>query len=375
MTAEDSIRRYQKAQSDLVLQSVDYPLSVFSMMQKQKNLDLNPDFQRRSRWDVLRRSQLIESFLLNVPVPPVYLAEESVGQYSVIDGKQRLSAGVDFINNEYALEGLEHFTELNGKKFKELPSALQSAISSRPYLRVIILLQQSDNELKYEVFRRLNRGGMRLNDQELRNSMFRGPLNDLIYDLASNQFLRKRLKISEKKPTISAAYKEMLDAEYVTRFLAMREFFAESNRSDEYSGNLTETFNQFLIENKNADADRLAYLRERFERAIDYAEKIFGDFAFCKPNGNSSFRNQSVVPMYEAEMLALDRLTDDEADVLTKKSDIVKQELINGFEQDSALGVNFSGFKTAVTVSTNNKSRFLARNKIMYDFFKAVAAL
>src|SRR5688500_8438633 len=100
-------------------------------------IDLSPQYQRRERWEVERQSELIESFLLYVPVPPIYLAEEEYGIYSIIDGKQRITAVSDFLNNAYALRGLEQFSELNGARFRDLPKTLQSALRIRPYLRVI----------------------------------------------------------------------------------------------------------------------------------------------------------------------------------------------------------------------------------------------
>ena len=120
--------------------------------------------------------------MLNVPVPPIYLAEEEYGQYSIIDGKQRITAVSDYLNNSFALKHLETFSQIEGLRFRDLPRALQNALRVRPYLRVITLLRQSDPELKYEVFIRLNRGGIQLNPQEIRNVAFRGPLNDLIYE-------------------------------------------------------------------------------------------------------------------------------------------------------------------------------------------------
>src|SRR4051794_37189186 len=139
-------------------------------------IDLSPKHQRRERWEIERQSELIESFLLNVPVPPIYLAEEEYGIYSIIDGKQRINAVSGYLNNAFKLKRLSEFSELNGSRFRNLPKALQSALRVRPHLRVITLLKQSHTRLKYEVFVRLNRGGIRLNNQEIRNVAFRGEL-------------------------------------------------------------------------------------------------------------------------------------------------------------------------------------------------------
>ena len=154
-----------------------------------------------------QQSALIESFILNIPVPPVYIAEDDFGRYSVIDGKQQISAITAFLGGELRLGSLESFPELNGLQFADLPEEIRNALSVRPYVRVVTLLKQSDPELKYEVFTRLNKGGESLNAQEIRNVAFRGPLNDMIYKLAEQAFLKRQLKIANEK---SPAYRGRL---------------------------------------------------------------------------------------------------------------------------------------------------------------------
>ncbi|PLA36948.1 hypothetical protein CYJ46_11315 [Corynebacterium coyleae] len=361
------VKKFAAAQEDLVLQTADYPLAVFKQMADGGTLDLSPTFQRRDRWNDTKRSQLIESFLLNVPVPPVYFAEEGVGRYSVIDGKQRLSSGVSFINNEFALEGLENFTDLNGLTFNQLPDDLQSAISARPYLRVVILLKQSSPELKYEVFQRLNRGGVRLNDQEIRNSVYRGPLNSMIYELSENAFLRKKLKIEADKEEKSTNFREMTDAEYVTRFFALREGWRE------YTGGLRETLDKYMGEHQNAAPEELKQLRDSFERAIAGAEAIFGEDAFKRPQ-NGTFRNQTTSAMFDSEMIAIDMLSDSEISALANKTEEVKARLIHGYESGESVGVDFTNFHKHVTQATNTPSFVVSRIKTMHELLKAMSS-
>lgn len=218
------LSRFLAAQNRLVVQASDLSLGSLAQMVDQRIIDIEPDYQRRNRWPEDKQSALIESFLLNVPVPPIYLAEDELGRYSVVDGKQRLTAIADFVGNRLKLKTLETLTEIEGLRFSELPDDLQNALSIRPYLRVITILKQSDPLLKYEVFIRLNRGGESMQPQELRNVAFRGPLNDLIFHLSDNQFLRQQLKIRDEDST---AYKLMADAEMVLRFLALREQWSD----------------------------------------------------------------------------------------------------------------------------------------------------
>src|ERR1700728_2385667 len=216
---EKVLERFRHAQESLVLQMADLSLRTISDMVADEAIDIAPHYQRRERWSIEKQSALIESFLLNVPVPPVYLSEDEYGVYSVIDGKQRITAIHKFLTGEFALKDLYELPELGGRTFERLPAELRRTLTVRPYLRVVTLLKQSDPELKYEVFRRLNTGGERLEQQEVRNVVFRGKLNDLIYKLAEEPFLKQQLKIYNTK---SAAYVDMTDAEYVLRFLTLR---------------------------------------------------------------------------------------------------------------------------------------------------------
>jgi hypothetical protein len=165
----DTVRRFIEAQHNLVVQHSDFSLRAIFDMAARGSVDLEPHYQRRERWKPEKQSALIESFILNVPVPPVYLSEEDFGRYSVIDGKQRLTAIRDFLSDSLKLRGLTRFRDLEGSSFSDLPLEIQNALVVRPYIRVITLLRQTDPNLKYEVFLRLNTGGEKLLAQEIRN--------------------------------------------------------------------------------------------------------------------------------------------------------------------------------------------------------------
>lgn len=195
----DSIVFWEEKQRELVSSTLDYNLSTLVDLIKNQGIELSPRFQRRSKWDEKRQSKLIESFLMNVPVPPIFLNEDSYGQYSVIDGKQRLMAIYNFFSDNLSLSGLKIFSDINGKKFNSLPNRLQSILRTRVTLRAVIILRESNSKIKNEVFMRLNTGGISLNAQEIRNSVYPGPFNDLILDLSENNKLRKCLGIKNKE--------------------------------------------------------------------------------------------------------------------------------------------------------------------------------
>ncbi|MBC7858627.1 MAG: DUF262 domain-containing protein [Burkholderiaceae bacterium] len=234
------VEQFEAAQNSLVLQSSDFSLETLAKMVEQEAIDAAPLYQRRERWTHEAQSLLIESFLLNVPVPPVYLAEDDFGTYSVIDGKQRITAISQFMRDKFKLKGLKEFPGLEGAHFKDLPRELKNALSIRPYIRVVTLLKQTSPELKYEVFTRLNSGGEPLLAQEIRNALYRGKLNDDIIASSGAPFLSQQLKINTKKET---AYTTMQDVELVLRFLTLESTWGE------FSGDMRRSMDKFM-ENK-----------------------------------------------------------------------------------------------------------------------------
>src|SRR5438552_817287 len=112
-------QKYSQQMRQIVSQKIDLPISTLPSMIKDQ-INLNPDFQRRDRWDQDKQSRFIESIIMNVPIPPVFLGEDEYGSYVVLDGRQRLTAIHDLLNNVFALKGLELWPELNGFRFVEL---------------------------------------------------------------------------------------------------------------------------------------------------------------------------------------------------------------------------------------------------------------
>lgn len=290
------VARFKTAQQRLVTQGSDLSLGSIAEMVTSGAIDPAPHYQRRERWSGVKQSALIESFLLNVPVPPIYLAEDEFGEYSIVDGKQRITAITNFLRDELKLTGLEELSELEGFQFSRLPIELQNTLKVRPYLRVITLLKQSDSDLKYEVFTRLNRGGESMTAQEIRNVAYRGPLNDAICRLAeTDSFLRDQLKIRSER---SSAYQRMLDAEYVLRFLTLKD------RWTNFSGDLQHEMNTFMRRNRHAKNDFIEGLVRDYEESIATCRKLWGDLAFKRPL-ERGWRDQFLAGMYDAQMVAV----------------------------------------------------------------------
>lgn len=335
------VRRFEQAQDRLVLQASDLSLETIAGMVDSGAIDIQPQYQRRARWSNEKRSALIESFLLNIPVPPVYLAEDDYGTYSVIDGKQRITAIHDFMSDRFALTKLEDFVDLQGRTFAQLPRELSNALRVRPYIRAITLLRQSDPTVKYEVFQRLNTGGEPLNAQEIRNVAFRGPLNDAIYRLAANEFLRQQLKIRNER---SPSYRNMADAEFVLRFLTLDESWQT------FSGDLRRSMDDYMAANRALEANPLDRLGTHFLRAITWCQKLWSAHAFQRPV-SGGWRDQALAGMYDAQMVAVGSLSDDKLQRIKSQDALAAVRELFKDEQ----------FEVAVREGTNTPQRIRYR--------------
>ncbi len=342
--------KFQKAQESLVTQQSDFSLKTIEQMVIGKAIDLAPHYQRRDRWTNDKQSALIESFILNVPVPPVYLSEEEYGNYSVIDGKQRITSISNFLGDKFKLTDLKKFPELNGLTFSQLPQTIINALSIRPYVRVVTLLRQSDPNLKYEVFLRLNTGGEDLTPQEIRNVAYSGSLNDLLFELSENPILRHKLKITDEK---SNAFKKMSDIEHVLRFFTLRSKWATMG------GFLADEMDLFMLENRKLDSTTISYLRKIFNTAIERCNTIWPHTAFCKPIENG-WREQLISPLYDAQMVSVSFLTEIQFQSILSKPVVQRKKIIEDLYSEL-------DFNKAVSQATNNRSNVRLRIQRLMD--------
>ncbi|WP_411731736.1 DUF262 domain-containing protein [Paeniglutamicibacter sp.] len=302
--ADITRERWIRAQRDLITTTLDYNLQTVASLVGDGRIDLSPSFQRRDRWDLKRRSLLIESFLMNVPLPPVFLNEDEYGHYSIIDGKQRLTTISEFLNDGFQLQGLSIFSEANGLYFSQLDDSLKSVLQTRSSIRSIILLRMSDPLIKFHVFQRLNTGGVRLNSQEVRNVTFAGPFNDAIVSAATYPTFTRLLGIGsdEAKRSKSALWQQMRDVELVLRYLTLRENWSS------FSGSLGGAMNTYLMDSSHMRGSeierRLAYFHETVEK-VDVA---FGDMAFKRVR-QSQKSSRILATLYDAQMIAAEEFS------------------------------------------------------------------
>ncbi|MHB1415076.1 MAG: GmrSD restriction endonuclease domain-containing protein [Chloroflexota bacterium] len=350
----DPIQFWESKQRELVSSVVDYNLATLADLVGRKEINLSPSYQRRFRWDRKRQSRLIESFLMNVPVPPVFLNEDAYGDFSIIDGKQRLTAIHEFLIDKLRLEGLEVFADINGRTFTELPPALQRIIRTRPTLRAVIILRQSDPDIKFEVFQRLNTGGVALNAQEIRNNVFSGPLNDLVQQLSGDQRFHRLLGITAKRE--SAIYAEMRDAELVLRFFT----FKGTWRS--FEGGMRRHMDEYMAQNRRPSSEALASLKLDFLRALESVEDAFGESAFRRwlPKQHR-WRSQVLASLYDAEMIACYEMG---CPTFSATRSLILDRAMDLFTDE--------GFQKSIAANTNTPSFFRLRVEKMLSLLRDV---
>ncbi|HLO83427.1 MAG TPA: DUF262 domain-containing protein [Nostocaceae cyanobacterium] len=278
--------KYKKGEIRIVTEQARYPLDSIKPMLDSNKYILNPEYQRRKRWDDTRKSRLIESFIMNVPIPPIFLYEIDYSIYEVMDGQQRLTAIYDFYKGNFKLEGLEYWQELNGRKYENLPEQVRRGIDRR-YLSSIVLLQETAKSkeeaehLKQIVFERLNSGGEKLTPQETRNALHNGKFNQLCIILAQNDSFRKMWKLpleseGEQKLLKSESYRKMKDVELVLRFFAYRHI-------DNLKSPVDKFLDEYLKQANNYPDETIENLGNLFNETIQLIYYILGDSAFIPP--------------------------------------------------------------------------------------------
>jgi hypothetical protein len=328
-----------------VLQTQAYDKSVGDLMSmmdstnRESDIRLDPHYQRSYIWDNKKASLLIESILLNVPIPVIYVEEDEGGQWNVVDGLQRLNSLKRFFSNEFKLTGLEVLSELNRQQFSTLNPKAQRILRNG-ILRVIVILQESHPEIKYDIFLRLNRGAVRLNEQELRNCLYRGHFNDYLKETRQSDTLQKSMGLT-------APHNRFVDAELVLRSIAFStQFDYEGKTIKNYAGKMKGFLNWFMNQHKNANKKTLETFDEQFQRSIKSAYAVFGDKAFRKIDSNSLTADGLVNrAIFDVIMVGFSRYTSEA--VLGKRKEIFNN-FVSLTEKDST-------FSDAITYGTSDK--------------------
>lgn len=314
------------SEGKITLEKADRSLSEFHRWYKQGRVIIDPEWQRNYVWDRPRASKLIESFLLDIPVPVVYLNKTFEGKYEVIDGLQRLTSVFNFLDNKFGLQRLDVRVDLNGKTFQELPEQDQRKLEDVT-LRSFELTHGS-RDIQFIVFERLNTGGIKLNDMEIRNCLYRGALNDLVKELAENPDFKRAVGQS-------GLSKRMQDRALVLRFLAFHE-----RTYLKCQHGLKRFLNEFLDVYRNCREDKIEEYRKAFVHAMKACVTVFGSSGFrlksetVRPGSNSRGEwatrlNMAIFPVIATSFVRYD------LGGITRAADSIYEEYLDMINTDA----------------------------------------
>jgi hypothetical protein len=325
LTEDDVDLDVDAGQRKIIWQAKDFSIREFLTMKNDGELVLQPLYQRNFVATDLIASKLIESILLDVPIPVVYLAEEQDGSYSVIDGQQRLTSFLSFLEGKFPdtrpfkLSGIKVLPELNRKLFTELDNELQKKIRSTT-IHSIIIKKESNPDIKFEIFERLNTGSTKLNEDEIRNTVFRGSYIELLSELSENPVFHGLVK------------KDNFKKRMIYRGMILR-FFALSEKSYiNYKSSMKQFSNKELRENKDLSPNKVKEYKARFEHCLDLVKVVFGDMAFRRympgNDGESGKWGETQINMalYDIQMVGFVNYSKN--DVLAK-ADLIREGLLD----------------------------------------------
>ncbi len=324
----------------------DLTLSNILEMYNDGDIIPQPEYQRDYVMDDKKASKLIESILLLIPIPTIYLCEESDNTLSVIDGQQRITSFIRYLSNDFKLCGLEELKELNGKYFKELEKEYQRAIRQTTIHSIVI--SKKSQELKYEIFARLNQGSTKLKPQELRNCIYRGSFNNMIESIAKEN---QTLPILFKEENNRKQYQE-----YILRYFALKDF-------NNYASSLKKTMNIYMQKNQNLDESEIEKLKNLFNSKIDIIKQIFGNNAFCAyDRQNKKITNKFSGSIYDSLMVSCS-LFDNHALIMHA------DELRNKFEEAK---INNDTYQDYTYAATGSKTRVIGRIMFIYNLINDI---
>lgn len=318
LTDEEINNKYTKHDQRVITETNREQLPNFvAALRRADWMELRPFYQRRRRWDPIRQSRLIESFIMNIPIPPLFVFESDYAKYEVMDGQQRITTIRDFYSNELRLQGLEQWPELNGRIYSSLPGEIRKGIDRRSISYYVLLKEsavssEGETLLRQQVFERLNTGGVKLSNQEIRNAIYPGPLNDLIMQLVRNEIFRRAWGLppyyaeEETNPPESLlrnpTYSQMRDAEIVLRFFALR-------HAEEYRRGMAGFLDLYSVRAKRFSGHDVSFLGSLFNDTIGLAGAIYGDLIF-RPwdKDKQSWAERSQVAFADAVMVGLSRM-------------------------------------------------------------------
>lgn len=273
-----SIKKPGYGPDDIFVENKPFSLKQMYDLIKSGDIELSPDFQRNFVWDKTRQSKLIESILLGLPLPSIYLSQYEDGRLTIVDGLQRITTIKKFIENELVLHNLEYLVDCNGKKYNQLEGVL-SPLRLRKFgqtqVMCFVIDYRSPSKLKYDLFRRLNTGGKPLNNQEIRNCLSLPKVQNVLKVMVESDsfILATNRSVSDNR---------MEAREAALRFIYFYDQYILSNSVGKYNGDMESTLDDFIDELNNRSEDELSKYISIYENSLITSRYLFGDYCFRK---------------------------------------------------------------------------------------------
>lgn len=276
---QDNEQIYPLENKNIRIEKGRMSLYEIKRRQERRDIQLDPEFQRENVWNPRQKSELMESILMGIPIPVFYFFESKDAKIQVVDGRQRISAVIDFMNDKFKLSSLKIIKSIEGKKFSELEAIKQRKIEDYQ-IDTYIIQPPTPEKIKFDIFDRVNRGGTRLNNQEMRNALYQGESTKLINKLS-------KLEIFKKATDYSIKSNHMKDRYIILRFIGF--YLYHSNIGNiEYKGSIDEFLSEVMIFlNNTNDLYLISELEFMFKKAMSFAYGNYGEniFRFDNPNG------------------------------------------------------------------------------------------
>ncbi|MDD4753884.1 GmrSD restriction endonuclease domain-containing protein [Proteiniphilum propionicum] len=331
----------------LITETYDFTVSTINDYINNEHIVI-PNFQRGYVWNRTQASRLIESLIIQCPIPVIYLSQNGDETLSVIDGNQRLTSISLFLNNGFPLTGLSTYPELDGLTFSELDPRFQRHIINRT-IRCIAILKETHPQIKFDVFERLNTGSVRLNPQELRHGIYNGTLMTKIEELAKSSIF--------KKLTSTGNDNRMKGDELILRYFTLVERYAE------YVKPMSVFLNKYAEDNRFMPENQVKDLANNFTSNLNKCHLLYGDFAFKTFDENRK-RLKANTALYEAQMLSMNTVNP----TLQQIKAINKTEVINKLE----LLLQNVDFYNTITKATTDKNVITKRITDYTEFLQTI---
>lgn len=291
-------------------------ITIASIIRRIENdeLEFDSSFQRKAGlWNKKQKSQLIESIFLKIPLPAFYFDASDDDRWQIIDGLQRIGTIKEYVvDQSFALTGMEFLKDLNGCKFDQLPRALQRRIEETN-LNAYLVNPSTPKNVKFNIFKRINTGGLILEPQEIRNALYQGQASMFLLKMSQSTEFRKATDYSIKPD-------RMLDREFCLRFVC----FTQLDVEKEYTV-LDEFLNKGMEYLSVADENTLSQVYFEFEYVMKVSNELFGKFAFRRLNTEER-RGPVNKSLFEAWSLIILGLGDNDINILKDQKEILRKK-------------------------------------------------